>query len=91
MSPIAAWVIVLGIAKIPTHTSDVAIDWRSVIFMSWLNAGTITIPPPTPSNPERAPAPMPIDTKPILSALVLPISSVGRGTMGAFSCARPTA
>ena len=45
--------MVPGMAKTPTHTSDVAIAVLSGSPTSSVKAGTITIPPPMPSRPER--------------------------------------
>ena len=47
----------LGIARIPTHASDVPTDSLIEKPIHSANAGTITIPPPTPSRPLSPPAP----------------------------------
>src|SRR4051794_2746017 len=49
-----------GIAKMPTHDSEVPIVSFSGIPTQAENAGTIRMPPPTPSNPESAPAATPM-------------------------------
>ena len=48
--------IVPGIAKMPTHASEVAIVSLSGMPTSAENAGTMRMPPPMPSRPESAPA-----------------------------------
>ena len=52
MWPSSACVIVPGIAKMPTHASEVATVSFSGIPSQAENAGTIRMPPPIPSSPE---------------------------------------
>ena len=48
--------IVPGMQTRPTQTSDVAIARFSGRPTQFVNAGTMTMPPPTPRKPERPPA-----------------------------------
>ena len=60
MWPSTACVIVPGTAKMPTHASEVATVSFSGIPSHAENAGTIKMPPPIPSSPQRPPAARPM-------------------------------
>src|SRR5712691_8644359 len=60
MSPWIACVIVPGIANTPTQAREVAIVSFNGNPTSVENAGTMRMPPPMPSNPDNAPAAIPI-------------------------------
>ena len=60
MSCWSPWVIVLGMAKIATHASDVAMAVLTGTRASSVNAGTMITPPPTPNKPDSIPATTPI-------------------------------
>ena len=60
MFPRSAWTIVPGITRIAITSSEVPSARRSGIPIQIVRAGTITIPPPTPSSPETNPASSPI-------------------------------
>ena len=64
MWPSNAWVIVPGIASIPTHASDVPTAALMFRRTQPVNAGTIRIPPPTPSRPLSPPAREPDEREP---------------------------
>ena len=59
--PSRAWVIVPGMAKAPTHTSEVAMADFTSMRASCTKAGTMITPPPMPSRPDRQPATAPIE------------------------------
>ena len=61
MWPSSAWVMVPGMAKAPTHTSEVATADFTSMRASWTKAGTMITPPPIPSSPDSAPATTPMD------------------------------
>jgi hypothetical protein len=60
MFPRSAWTIVPGITSTAITSSDVPSARRTGMPIQSVKAGTITIPPPTPSSPDTNPAPRPI-------------------------------
>ena len=60
MPPSSAWVSEPGIARMPTHASDVPTASLIGRRSHAVNAGTITMPPPIPSSPDSRPAATPI-------------------------------
>ena len=62
MSCSNACVIVPGMARRPTHASEVPMATFVGRFSTSLNPGTMTMPPPTPSSPDRSPLAMPMPT-----------------------------
>ena len=63
MLPSSWWAMVPGTQIIPTHTSDVAIARLSGRPTQSVNAGTISMPPPTPRKPDSSPAIVPMTTR----------------------------
>ena len=53
--------MVPGMAKAPTHTSEVATADFTSMRASWTKAGTMITPPPIPSSPDSTPATAPMD------------------------------
>ena len=81
--------IVPGMANTPTQTSDVAMARLIGMPTNSVNPGTITMPPPMPSSPERPPAAAPTDANVTGDASPSAIPGAARGPTASDTAASP--